>query len=156
MKDLGFRKPSCDVGLEPFPWPFVAGLVAAASQHSDPVSSHLITESDQAVIVSWDGVIVEPSLNDTAKPFPLYMEGGVHHLVEFLLDVPQFGAHPFGHRSSGDFERPSASPSATVSKTQKVKCLWATVPASLAVLSGKSSEFNESCLFRVEFQSELL
>ena len=65
MKDSGFRKPAVEVRLQPLPVPSRAGFVAATSDHFQPEPGDLIKELLKPCVVSGDGVVLQPPLDDT-------------------------------------------------------------------------------------------
>ncbi len=85
VKDSGFRKPAIEVRLEPLPVPTRPGFVAASSDRFQPEAGDLIAELGKACVVSGDGMIREPPLDDTLEPRALHVQGDVHLAAQHSL-----------------------------------------------------------------------
>ncbi len=155
VKDSGFRKPAIEVRLEPLPVPTRPGFVAASSDRFQPEAGDLIAELGKACVVSGDGMIREPPLDDTLEPRPLHVQGEVHLAAQLRFDSLQRRADAFGYADTGDLECAAAGSPAAVSEPKKIERRGFTVSSTFVVSQRKPPEFKQTCLLRVKREAEL-
>jgi len=63
--------------------------------------------------------------------------------------------HPLLRRNPPDDEGSIGEPPTEVGKAQECEGLWFSLSTLLPVSSGKAPEFDQSCLVRIQFQTEL-
>ena len=120
-----------------------------------PRSADLGSKGTQSSQISWDGVIVQVSLNDSLQPLSYlrYRVMTVAHQV--LADGLQPGAHALCRGEPPDSEalRPLGS-RADVREPEKVERLRSTLTASSAAVEREASKLYDPCLFIIERQAE--
>ena len=66
--------------LHPSPRPATATALTTAADTMQPETSYLVHEAADAVTVAWDGMIIQPSLDNTSQPSGRFAYWPVHSL----------------------------------------------------------------------------
>ena len=142
MKDAGTRKMFPHQSVHTLPGPFATSLAAAAN-HFEPQTSYLVHETDDAIAVARNGMIVKPSTHNASQPSGRFAKWPVHSLSQFRLDRLQCRPHAFGHRVAMNGEPTLLSRLGTlVREAKKVKRLRPALSVSFSSFDRITAELD--------------
>src|SRR5215469_15866246 len=152
MTDSSRRKPARNVAPHAAPRQVIT--LAAMVQHRPPQIADCFAERTQRRAVHGHPVITEVAQQDRAQVRSLFPNGGVHAMLQFLLQGPQLGLPPLAHRLSQYREVPLPSSPATMRKTQEVeRTRFAATPVSSIVLR-IAAKLDDSRLVGMQLEAE--
>ena len=146
---MDFGEPAFEVGPETRPIPAGTSLVAATPERPVPEAADRRAELFQPCIVPGDGMILEPSLDDTSEPLTLDMDRRMHLFTELRLDLSQLRSHALGYGDPSDLVRSPTGCPAAVRESEIIECLGLPLASSVTVWGCESPKFDQPCLFRV-------
>ena len=121
--------------LHPSPRPATATTLTAAADYFQPKTSHLVHEAADAVTVARDGMIIQPTLDNTSQPTGRLAKWPVHSLSQFSFDRLQGRADAFRHGVAMDGEPAAlASLGTLVREAKKIKRFRPALATSNATL----------------------
>src|SRR5438128_5248300 len=106
--------------------------------------------------VAWNRMVLVITRNNLLQPRTNGGDRLMHACTQFCPDQAQFCLHPLFRRFPPDDEGGGRSgPAAVMCEAEKCERLWLPFTPLLSVLNGMPPKFDEPCLFRVKFQTEL-
>ena len=157
MGDACTRKMLTCKTLHPIPRPTFATALTATTEHVKPQTSYLVNETTNPVAVAWDGVIVQPALDNTTQPASRFTYGTVHSLSQFFFDRLQSRTHTLRNTVAID-RKPAmcSSLAAPMGEAKKIKRGGSTFAALLARLFNRiATELDQTRLAFVQLQTKL-
>jgi hypothetical protein len=144
MENTRLGNPAISQLVHPLPRQVM--LLAPMDQRGPPEPGHPIAESGQAVSVSRYRVIVEVPLHDRPEPLASLRHRFMRSSTELLLDLQQFGSHPFADRFALHGIAPLPVLPADVRESQKVERLGLAFTSLFPVDFGEPPELNPARL----------
>ena len=155
MDNVGTWEMAGREAVHPFPSPAAASALAPPANCIEPVTSHLLDEAFQLPHVEGNGMVIQPSLNNTPQPPARFARRLMHSLVEFRADFVEFGTYAFTHAVAMDGEPTVGSGSGThVREPEEIERFRSPFSASLSMFGCVFAELDQACLAFVEPQAE--
>jgi hypothetical protein len=155
MKDAGTRKMFTHQTAHTIPCPAATSLTTA-TKYVKPQTSYLADETTDSIAVSWDGVIVQPPLDNSTQPASRFAKWSVHSLLQIRFDLLQGRTHTLRYAVTLDRKPAMLSRFSTlVSKTKKVERLWRTFTRFCSTLGRIATKLDQASFTFVELQTKL-
>ncbi len=104
MENTGTWEMPPHEAFHPSPGPAATTALTPSTKGTQPVTNHLLNETFQLPHVAGDGVIVQPSLNNTSQPASRFAGGPVHSFTKFYVDLVESSTHAFAHAVAMEHE----------------------------------------------------
>jgi len=154
MADMGRRQPAADEPLHSFPQN--ATFLAPASQDVVPEVAHGETKVSQSMPIPRYSEVTEMPTHNRLQPHTNFRNRVMHASPQLDLHLLQLGLHAFANRLP-KHQKPSLFRlPADVLEAEKIEGLRLAQSEALSVRRRVASELEQSRLFRVQFQLELL
>src|SRR2546425_1746470 len=154
MKISGGRNPTANDAVHPLPGPATT-LLAATPQGGEPVAANLGPKLTEALEVTGNGMILEPSPDHAPQPRTERADSSVHPTAQLQLNRLQLGSQTLGDRLTLNLKRSLPSRPAVMRETQKVERLRFALPTLPSVFVRKASEFDQPRFLGMQLQAEL-
>lgn len=121
-----------------------------------PQPAKTLCKGPELQTVAWNRMVLVITRNNLLQPRTNGGDRLMHACTQFCPDQAQFCLHPLFRRFPPDDEGGGRSgPAAVMREAEKCERLWLPFTPLLLVLNGMPPKFDEPCLFRVKFQTEL-
>jgi len=155
MDNMGTWKMFSHQSVHTLPIPATTSLTATAN-HVKPHTSYLVNKTSNPVAVARDGMIIQPTLDNSSQPAGRFAKWPVHALSQFYFDHLQCRTHAFSHRMSMDCEPTILSNLGTlVCETKEIENFRSALAASFTSFARIATKLDQTRFSLVEIQTKL-